>query len=246
MLIRAQRLADFVVRPANASVHCYPFPGSSAAAVRHFLLNQMLPRLVSAREPLVIHASAVHVKGGAIAMMGSSGLGKSTLASSFPSSGTGTLVADDGIIVRVTGSSPSLVGAYACPRLQTDSVDALGLSEHSTSLERPPWAKHTLMMAPDRRVATSPVLVRGFFLLRSPCPDQRDIVVAPLIGFSAVIALIENSFLIDSSDRGLIRRQFEAASALIRTGCPVYSLTYPRRFADLPQVRARILSALRD
>ena len=243
ILIRVRELADFVVHAVSDLVVCHPYPQAPAHAVRHFLLNQILPRLISVREPLVMHASAVVTEHGAIALIGPSGAGKSTLAASFAANGAGTLISDDGILVRLDGRSPRLLGAYACSRLRFDSVAALGLTPQP-SAGQPPWAKYVLDAAPDQGSATAPAPIRAFFLLIPAPPEQREITLAPLTGVAAVVALIANAFLLDPSDRNLIRNQFEAAAAMIQTGCPGYSLTYPRRFADLPRVRTRILAAL--
>lgn len=243
ILIRVRGLADFVVRPVSDLVVCRPYPQAHPCAVRHFLLNQILPRLVSVRDPLVMHASAVVTEPGAIALIGPSGAGKSTLAASFAVNGAGTLISDDGILMRLDGLSPRLLGAYACSRLRWDSLVALGLTAQPTA-DQPPWVKHVLDAAPDQGTTTAPAPLRAFFLLAPAPSDERDITLAPLTGVAAVVALIANAFLLDPSDRNLIRNQFEAAATMIRTGCPGYSLTYPRRFADLPRVRTRILAAL--
>lgn len=244
ILIRVRELADFEVQPGTATVRCCPHPQAHPASVRHFLLNQILPRLVSVRDPLVIHASAVAAGVGAIGLIGPAGCGKSTLSASFASSGEGALISDDGVLMRLAGRSACLVGAYARSRLRPDSFDALGLDEHHFPSDSPVGGKHVLKVSSDRPVAAVPTPIRGLFLLTAPAPDQRDVRVMALTGAAAVIALIENSFLLEPNDRSQLRNQFEAATALIRTGCPFYSLTYPRRFADLPQVRSRILSTL--
>ncbi|HYN77927.1 MAG TPA: hypothetical protein VES73_09050 [Lamprocystis sp. (in: g-proteobacteria)] len=243
ILIRVRGLADFVVRPAATSVHCYFSADTDPVAVRHFLLNQVLPRLVSIRDPLVIHAGAVAARLGAIALIGPAGFGKSTLSSSFTVSGAGKLIADDGVLLRLEGQTPYLIGAYTRSRLRPDSLSALGLGTEFLP-RNPVGGKHVLMSAPEQRASAVPMALRGLFLLTPAQPGRHAIEISPLTGSAAVIALIGNSFLLDSSDRSLVQRQFEAATALVRSGCPFYSLAYPRCFADLPEVQARILAAL--
>jgi hypothetical protein len=60
-----------------------------------------------------------------------------------------------------------------------------------------------------------------------------------------VLAIVRNAFLLDNRHPELIRNQFKAAGQLVRTGCAVYSLKYPRRYDRLSEVRALILSVLR-
>jgi hypothetical protein len=243
-LIRVRGLADFLVRPAASSIECRPCPEAPSFSVRHFLLNQVLPRMISVRDPLVIHASAVATDRGALALIGPAGCGKSTLAASFVLSGAATLIADDSILVRLAGSSPCLVGAYTRSRLRPDSFGALGFDAQSIHGDRPAGGKHVLEFAPDQHAPSTPMAIRGLFLLHQAPSDQQSIEVRHLTGTAAVIALIKNSFLLAPGDHDLLRRQFEVATALIRTGCPCYALTYPRRFSDLPHVRDRILTVL--
>jgi len=245
-LIRVRGLADFLVRPVACSVECQLCPQAPVSSVRHFLLNQVLPRMISVRDPLVIHASAVATEHGALALIGPAGCGKSTLAASFVLSGAATLIADDSILVRLAGSSPCLVGAYTRSRLRPDSFGALGFDAQSIHGDRPAGGKHVLEFAPGQRVPSAPMAIRGLFLLHQAPSDQQSIEVRHLTGTAAVIALIKNSFLLAPSDHDLLRRQFEAATALIRTGCPCYALTYPKRFSDLPHVRDRIRAVLGD
>ena len=75
ILIQVRGLADFLVRPSAPAIQCHPCPGAHPASVRHFLLNQILPRLISVRDPLVIHAGAVATRLGAIALIGPAGAG---------------------------------------------------------------------------------------------------------------------------------------------------------------------------
>ncbi len=84
--------------------------------------NNVLPRLATRRGFLALHAAAVARNGKAIALVGPSGVGKSTVAAACASSLT--LVADDSIVV-----SPNLaVSTYATHgRLQHDAAAFLHL-----------------------------------------------------------------------------------------------------------------------
>jgi hypothetical protein len=102
-LLRFPGLADFA--STGLEVTAWPAPGISGQTVEHLYLNQVLPLALSMQGKLVFHASAVEIGDGAIAFMGESGKGKSTLAASFATSGYRFLT-DDGLIVEAGNDEP--------------------------------------------------------------------------------------------------------------------------------------------
>src|SRR5262249_21201448 len=60
-----------------------PAPGTRASRVRLYLVGTMMAVLLCQRGFLVLHASAVEVDGEAIAFVGASGAGKSSLAAAL-------------------------------------------------------------------------------------------------------------------------------------------------------------------
>ena len=82
-LLRFLDQGDFLISCDGKEVRCRPLPGTPASTVRHLFLDQVIPLLLSRRELLVLHASAVLTAHGAIAFVGKSGQGKSTLAASL-------------------------------------------------------------------------------------------------------------------------------------------------------------------
>ena len=82
-LLRFPRLCDFAISPDASRVQMWPRPGTPMATARHLFLNQVWPLVLAERGSLVLHASAVATPAGAVAFLGATGLGKSTLAASF-------------------------------------------------------------------------------------------------------------------------------------------------------------------
>jgi len=95
-LLRFPDLADFTVSASGLEVAAYPMPGISEQTIEHLYLNQVLPLALSRQFKLVLHASAVEIGNFAVAFLGISGRGKSTLAASFSTSGCRFLT-DDGL-----------------------------------------------------------------------------------------------------------------------------------------------------
>ena len=73
-------LADFEIDTATAVVVSHPRPEADPAIVPILLTGTIVAYLLSVGGNLVLHASAVEVDGGALAFIGYSGQGKTTLA----------------------------------------------------------------------------------------------------------------------------------------------------------------------
>lgn len=69
----------------------------------HFVLDLALPLELSRRRPLVFHGAVVENRGGAVAVLGDSGAGKSTVASAWAARG-GRFLADDWFVAEEGGA----------------------------------------------------------------------------------------------------------------------------------------------
>jgi hypothetical protein len=88
-----------VARRAQREIACLWRRCLGAAEHQHLLINHVLPTLASSRGFLIGHASvAVRPSGGAVAIMGPVGAGKSTMTSFLVSKGWGML-SDDRLVV---------------------------------------------------------------------------------------------------------------------------------------------------
>jgi hypothetical protein len=79
----------------------HPVSGTDPGLIPLFLEGSVLAHALAAQDLLVLHASAVAVEGGALAIVGPSGGGKSTLAALLCSAGA-RLMADDALRVDAT------------------------------------------------------------------------------------------------------------------------------------------------
>ena len=118
--LRFPDLADFQVAADALSVVCRPAHCVSRRTTEHLYLNQVWPLLLSKRGHLVFHAAAVEIGEHAIAFMGASGRGKSTLAASFAGNGY-RLLTDDGLVLQARADGPcQAVPTHASVDLQDD------------------------------------------------------------------------------------------------------------------------------
>jgi hypothetical protein len=202
---------------------------------RHLLLDQVLPRALAAQGALVLHGATVTVGGKAIALVGQTGVGKSTLAAALAARGH-VLLADDGAVVEVSGPCATALPLYPSLRLWPDAAGALV----ADCVPRAPMAHYAdkqrvLLPTPSATAATRHPLVALFRLDDPPTPHARAVRVAPLPARDGCMAVVANSFQLDPADPGRTRRLLADAAALTAT-VPVLSLHYPRDFACLPDV----------
>lgn len=101
-VLRYPGLCDFVGDPRMADVVVHLHPGADPGLVGVLAAGALLAVHLKLRHCLVLHASAVQLGGGALAIVGASGMGKSTLAALLCAEGH-DLLTDD--VLRV-GTAP--------------------------------------------------------------------------------------------------------------------------------------------
>jgi hypothetical protein len=108
-------------------------PGIEAALLRNLVLGPILCVLLRQRGLLVLHASCVDINNKAVAFMGGSGWGKSTLAAAFHTHGYDTLT-DDVMPVEITAGRAIVFPAYPQFKLCPEAAASLGHDTDSLSL----------------------------------------------------------------------------------------------------------------
>jgi hypothetical protein len=88
------------------------------------ILGSAFSVLLQQRGFLVLHASAVIIKGQAIAFIGNSGTGKSTTASAFMQCGY-SVITDDVLAIQFETGYPTVIPSYPVIKLLPDAVKAL-------------------------------------------------------------------------------------------------------------------------
>ncbi len=69
--------------------------------------------------------------------------------------------------------------------------------------------------------------------------DSSDIAIRELSGLDRYMAWLENSFLLDITDRELLSQHFEWTDR-ISAMVPTFSLDYPRDYGMLPDVQRAV------
>jgi hypothetical protein len=241
-LLRFPQLADFLVSADACTVTCVPVPEVPEGTARHLYLNQVLPLVLSKLGKLVFHASAVEIGAGAVAFVGDSGRGKSTLAASFAVSGCRFLT-DDGLVVEPTGEGFEALPSHPSIRLWDDSEAAL----IPPAARRAPPVHYTskARFLADDELAFCGVprpLLRVYFLGDG---SAERLEMRRLSAAETLVEWVKHSFLLDIEEQPRLASHFDQVAALANR--PIhYHLDFPRRYDELAAVRQAILEHARD
>ncbi len=236
-LLRFHGMADFQLSPDARRITCYARRGVPRSTVRHLLLDQVLPVILGHRGQLVLHAAAVALRAGAVAFLGETGRGKSTLSAGFCRQGS-SLLTDDCFVVAVHDGGflalPSYPGLRLWPETRASLFGAtaeLGLVAHYTSKERLSGAEGELTFQSD------PAPLKCLYLLAPPSEAlaNGETTIERVSGHDAFVSLVKYAFMLDITDQGRISRQFTQISRLLEQ-VPLFRLSYPRDLSLLPAV----------
>lgn len=233
--LRFPGLADFLAH-RTGEVECWPAPGTDDATLQHLLLNQVVPAALSLQNRPVFHGSGMAIGDSAVAFLGVSGRGKSTLATHLGLHGW-SLLTDDGLELRWSDDRYLAIPSHPAVRLWDDSRDAL-LPE--AVIEAPATSYTTKgRFLSDGLIpfAMGPVPLRRAYFLGDGSASQ--VTITPLRPQLAHIAWVQHSFMLDIEDKARMATQFEQVSRLVELGI-TYTLDYPRNYDLLDEVRAAI------
>jgi hypothetical protein len=208
--------------------------------VMHLLLAHALPRVVSLRGDLMLHAAgAVGPSGQAHLFLGKTGAGKSTVVTGLVAAGW-SLLDDDGIRVTDTGRGLRAVPGAAGVRLLPDVAAAL---IPDVEPGRPIASGHPKrrFAADGRRLrlAVDPAPIAGVYLLERTGTSEPSV---ERLGFAhALSAIVEHGFHVADEPAAIARQAFERASSLA-TAAPVWRLSSPFGLGELAATTALICS----
>jgi hypothetical protein len=237
-LLRFTGLADFEVSADGHSVRCWPAPDVSDETIRHLQLNQVLPLALSLQGRFVLHASAVELPSGAVAFIGLSGRGKSTLAASFAANGS-RFLADDGLVIETRDGECIAMPSHPSIRLWEDSREAL-LAENTMRAPAVQFTSKARFLASDKiAFCDQPRLLRALYFLGEG--DSSRPVFERVNPGAALIELVKHSFLLDTEEEEMLSAHFDELAGLVKRHI-FFKLDYPRRYEDLVRVRKAIES----
>jgi hypothetical protein len=238
-----QDVGECLVSRDGRLITCYRLPQANPDSFNVYLLSQALSFALVKNGIEPLHATAVVVKGTAIAFLGDCGFGKSTLAAEFLQAGH-RLVTDDLLILR---KNEWQILAYPGPpriKLLPEMTSRFLGAAKRTFPMNPQTQKLIVPLGRDRACRVA-IPFAAFYVLPSPnvIPVACNVRIRTLNRKEAFLRLLGGAFNTSIRHPRRLRRQFEATEALANA-IVVKELSYPRELEILPQVREAILSDL--
>lgn len=232
----------YLVAPGRASVYCEGREPVNMPELRRFLIDQVIPRMRAQQGELVLHAAGVCLDVHAIALMGPSGFGKSTLTAAFARKGA-SILGDDALMLSCSGRLVHSVGAYPGLRLWPDSAAASGLEGYRRSAVSASTRKLRYLPEGETDDAGQPCLRAIVALDRRDSATRTDVEIVEVGAVEAIAYLDLQAFKMDSYDRERSARLLAKLACVVKA-VPIVRATYPRTFAGLDVVAERILREL--
>ncbi len=223
---------------AGRMIEFWLTPGVEQDFVRYFLIGNLMAMLLHQRGRLVLHASCVGVgEQGAIAFVGQSGAGKSTIAAAFDAAGH-PIISDDIAAVDLERGLEVPTG-YSFFKIAPAAADALGFdAAQLTYLHTHEPHKKGLVIR-NQAEADRPRRLLGIFLLAIGEADE----LAPVPAREALLALLQHTFptRLNQRDDGQQLRQLAALVGRVS----IYQFQRPPGLDKLDLQVERILSIVR-
>lgn len=217
-----------------------PMSGSDFDKIRLYILGTCMGVLLMQRKIIPLHGSAVVIDKKAYAIIGKSGMGKSTLAAAFLSKGY-QLLSDDVIAVCFgKGDVPYVMPSYPQQKLWEESMNEFGME---TDKYRPLFERETKFSVPvDSNFYSQPTQLAGLFQLIKA--DNNQINIRKIDGLERIRIVLNQTFrgsLLNKLD--LSEWHFKTSLKLIGK-VPIFELQRPLTGFTAPELLTMILSQL--
>lgn len=123
-LLFIKDVATFVLH-AGRDVLIYPENDESEPNIQSIILGSIFAMLLYQRNQLALHASSINVNGSAVAFMGTTGAGKSTIGCALIAKGH-TLISDDVSPISFTAGCPYVSPGYPMMKIMPETASELG------------------------------------------------------------------------------------------------------------------------
>lgn len=186
LLLSIDGVADFSV-DHGTTITIERSPGATDGDVRVFLMGSVMASLLQQRGDVVLHGSVVAAGDGAVAFLGASGAGKSTIAMALAASGFPVLT-DDLCALREVQGTWQVQPACRLTSLWPDALSALGFNPEALPLVRPNLSKRQVPVPMD----TTPRPLKQIYVLEPWLEDHFE--VRPLLGVDKVTSIRQHLY----------------------------------------------------
>jgi hypothetical protein len=242
-ILRFPGLADFYLQPGRIACDLRDASPERLSIVELRLLGPVLCYWLERRGLPVLHGSAVGLGGHGLAFLSAQGGGKSGLAAAMMRFAGGALLTDDVLAVAEQDGGFLAQPGYPQMRMWPDEAEHFLGRLEGLPLVHPELAKRRISVGPHGlgRFQGSPVPLAAVFLPQRRQEGRGGTDVRRVAPAEAVIELVRHSFaphLVEAA--GLQPGRFDVLARLTQR-VPVYRLSYPSGFDELPRLVEAVL-----
>jgi len=242
--VRWPDLFEFLISPDGRRIAYNPLSKPSILAFETYLLSMVLSYALLKLEYEVLHATAVVVDGAALALLGPSGHGKSTLAAAFLSAGYPVLTDD---LLVLAESQDGILIPPGIPRIKLFPETAARFLPFPVAGEpMNPLTNKLVIPLPELHTWRAPALLRAVYRLPDPwaARPRRTVRIARMPSKTAFLKLLAGTFNTSVLDPKRLKRHFETTSKIL-TRVPIRSVSFQRELDYVPVVRDAIVTDFR-
>jgi hypothetical protein len=241
--LRWAEMFEFLISADGHRIAGLPLAHSSLESFSTYLLGQVLSFALLRQGVEPLHATVVATEGGAVAFIGDSGYGKSSIGAAFLQAGHRLLTDDLLVLKRDSGGFYAYPGPPRIKLFPEIARAVLGETVNGIPMN-PLTPKLIIPLTPDQR-CESPVPLRAIYVLSPPSRVRKSkgLALRRLSQRRAFLALLQNTFNTRVLEPERLKRQFAMASQLAQR-VPIKRLSYPRDLSCLALARAAVLSDL--
>lgn len=219
-----------------------PVQGAAEANIRLFLLGTAMGIVIHQRGMMPLHANAIEIDGAAVAFMGPSGVGKSTLADWFTQQGF-RMVADDVCAIRLVDGVPMVEPGIPRLRLWEDALAARGSSSDGLALSfsgDPDYRKFDLPLPIAAGTDAALPLAAVYLLDRGPALKLER-----LAGLAATRALFAHTYRGEYVREAGLPRIHMAICLAVASAAPCFHAKRRWSHADMGEDNRQLLGHAR-
>ena len=236
---------EFHISADSRTIYGRALPGVPEESLQVYLLGQVISFALIGLGVESLHATTVVIQGGAVAIIGDSGYGKSSLAGAFVKAGY-KLLSDDLLVLEARDNG--YIAFPGLPRLKLYDVMAsrfIADEREGVPMNQDHSPKCIYRM--EQEWHDQPVPLKAFYSLVEPrlTTNLLDVRIDPLTEREAFLELTKNSFNVALREMGRLEKHLTWAGN-VASKIPVRRLAYPRKVEMFDRVIAAVTADLKE
>jgi hypothetical protein len=226
VIISGEEVGTFLVR-GGKEVCVIPAPGIDETRLRLNLVGVVMAFLLHQREFLVLHAACNSMNGGAVAFVGESGFGKSSMAAALYKRGH-DLFTDDVLPINTNSDIPIVASGFPQLKLHPEAAAALDYDPGSLFELHPSQEKLGYRLASG--FASGSLPLRCLYILAR----GDEVKIEPLPLKESLMEVVRHSYPTRAQHCGGAGH-FQQCVKIVNQ-IPIYKLTRPKGLSLLPSI----------